>query len=83
MKDIMTEAEATERWCPLARAIISPELKIAKDIPGAVVNREYGGPGADCYCIASECMAWRLAHKPASNGDETGYCGAFGLPRFT
>lgn len=35
------------------------------------------------HCIASKCMAWRCAHKPAASGEETGYCGAFGTPRFT
>ena len=34
-------------------------------------------------CRTSECMAWRLAHKDAADGTERGYCGAFGLPRFT
>lgn len=34
-------------------------------------------------CVASECMAWRLAHKPAASGEETGFCGAFGVPRHT
>jgi hypothetical protein len=28
-------------------------------------------------------MAWRLAHKDSAQGEERGYCGAFGLPRFT
>lgn len=70
MKDILTEQEAKERWCPLARAQRSE-------------NRQIDGSPNNTQCIASECMAWRLAHKPSSNGDETGYCGAFGVPRFT
>ncbi len=66
MKDILTEAEAITRLCPLLAPI-----------------RLDDGDNEQKLCIASKCMAWRLAHKPASSGEETGYCGAFGLPRFT
>lgn len=64
MKDILTEAEAKERWCPY---LIPDEVQ-----PEAAFN-----------CIASKCMAWRLAHKDGPDGQERGYCGAFGIPRFT
>ena len=74
MKDIVTEAEAKERWCPLARAV-DEEI---------VVNRlKDGSPSIAAQCVASECMAWRRAHSDDPTGMERGYCGAFGLPRFT
>lgn len=79
MKDILTEAEAKGRWCPLVR---TGESTTSKGDEHISINRQMGGSPIG-MCIASDCMAWRLAHKPASNGDETGYCGAFGTPRFT
>jgi len=71
MQDIITEKEAKTKWCPMARL---SEM-------GGTLNR--CGPEASLQCIASDCMAWRLAHKDAADGTERGYCGAFGTPRFT
>ncbi len=72
MNDILTEKEAKTRWCPLARTISEKAL-----VAGNRTVAEFP------YCIASQCMAWRLAHKDAADGQERGYCGAFGTPRFT
>jgi len=72
MKDIVTEEEATSRVCPQRPG----ESVKGKD---GVAELTY----IDRMCIASKCMAWRLAHKPAASGEETGFCGAFGHPKFT
>jgi hypothetical protein len=58
----MTEAEATEKWCPFARA----------GIRYAEGNRDPdGGPRAPCRCIASACMAWRWSqHRLEFSYDE-------------
>lgn len=74
MKDILTESEAERRWCPMGR-IVSTVDKVT-----FVANRVDGGLP---LCLASKCMAWRLAHKPSASGEETGFCGAFGVPRHT
>lgn len=71
MKDILTEAEAKERWCPLFSK------------RGLPTNEEMTYGEISQKCIASQCMAWRLAHKDGPDGQERGYCGAFGIPRFT
>lgn len=76
MKDILTEAEAKERWCPLVRVFDTEGDKVIS------ANRSLEGVPIGS-CIASACMAWRLAHKDGPDGSERGYCGAFGMPRFT
>lgn len=79
MKDILTEKEAMERRCPYSFG--APQFTL--DNGGSIgAAPEYST--MKLYperCIASECMAWRLAHKPSSSGEETGFCGAFGVPR--
>jgi hypothetical protein len=74
MKDILTEVEAKERWCPIAQVIGD---NIDESTDKGIRVRRFG------RCVASDCMAWRLAHKPSANGEETGFCGAFGIPRHT
>ncbi len=75
MMDILTEAEARTRKCPF----MFRENPL-KQMPKDGKDLEIVPPEP---CIASDCMAWRLAHKDAADGTERGYCGAFGLPRFT
>lgn len=56
---LLTEDEAKRMWCPLARAV---------DLAGAIpvaANRNRMGADVDCMCIASACMAWRVA-KPST-----------------
>lgn len=79
MQDILTEKEAMTRWCPMGR------FNTGGDEPTSF-NRVSGflkDKHPDMMCIASECMAWRLAHKPSASNEETGFCGAFGVPRHT
>ncbi len=81
MKDILTEAEAKTRWCPMVRGHMEIDQKAA-----TAFNAGINQSGEDVRigkCVAGECMAWRLSHKDGPNGEETGYCGAFGIPRFT
>lgn len=78
MQDIMTEKEAKTRWCPMIRAGEATKESVIS------INRLFDGSSPKgSHCIASDCMAWRLAHKDAADGTERGYCGAFGTPRFT
>jgi hypothetical protein len=75
MQDILTEAEAKARACP---------FRFRKDIPMVVPRADGNLQEIPMLpCIASDCMAWRLAHKDAADGAERGYCGAFGQPKFT
>lgn len=73
---LYTEAEAAERWCPLAR------FKFASTSDNPSCNREGGPNGGDnpwmisgTRCIGSRCMAWRWVIEEAR---ARGYCGAFG-----
>ena len=72
MQDIMTEKEAKTKWCPMMRTGDPTTYDLNNNAFEATAK-----------CIASNCMAWRLAHKDAADGTERGYCGAFGTPRFT
>ncbi len=75
MKDILTEAEAKTRTCPIIRG----QHEAIPDTKNSMSSLVEMAP----RCIAGECMAWRLSHKDGPYGEETGYCGAFGVPRFT
>ena len=72
----MTETEAREKWCPMAR--------VAANRLNGAYNRTStdNTPHHPCVaCIASACMAWRW--KPTPSGatpPDRGYCGAFGRP---
>lgn len=79
---LYTEAEAAERWCPLAR------YKFASTSDNPSCNREGGPSGgtnpwliSGTRCIGSKCMAWRPVDV-VQIGDlgliARGYCGAFG-----
>lgn len=67
---LVTEKEAAELWCPLARApggMFAHEGGQDKRI-GVTQNRGYqmGGPLSNCMCIGSRCMAWRWGEPPRS-----------------
>lgn len=76
----MTEAEASQKWCPMVRYM--PVLGDSGD--WALTNR--GGDSRSensCNCIGASCMAWRwtvtpnIMSGPPSISDSDGYCGAF------
>lgn len=70
---IMTERDALEYWCPLAKTTGET---------GNDAGNRYSSPAgltdypAACQCIASACMAWRWSNASR----ERGFCGAFGRP---
>ena len=76
-ENMMTEAEAKTKWCPLDR--------------GSYSERHIGGTMP--HCIGSDCMAWRWdtdgwawvspgggphVFTMPSDGTARGFCGAFG-----
>lgn len=72
----MTEDEAKEKWCPMARIGYSPQGELFD-------NRQYNF--ATTQCIASTCMMWRYINPSYVKGTEedkklSGYCGLGGKP---
>ena len=48
-----------------------------------MVVRHYDEEAEGTLCGASACMAWRWSHQdPGPNSPATGFCGAFGLPKY-
>lgn len=79
---LMTEDQASTKWCPHAR-------QSAEDF--STYNRmEDGTVSESCLCVASGCMAWRWKRVRDDEGSADGgaailtqtygYCGAFGRP---
>jgi len=67
MKDFITEIEAHKKFCPFT-------FTVARDVDWKP---------DDQLCISARCMAWRWSHQDTSPADPpTGYCGAFGLPKY-
>lgn len=73
MMRLLTEEEAKETWCPMARSIASG--------PGALVaiNRglEVSALPELCMCIASKCAMWEEVFDPKTRR-RAGYCGLKG-----
>ena len=73
----MTECEASLRWCPMAREVVSLGKKDA-----GIGNRYLDERGADyanpagARCIGSYCTAWRW------HDATRGYCGLAGRPTY-
>ena len=60
----MTETEAREKWCPMARRLdADPEYSASAGI-NRMMDSHHLLP-RQCMCIASKCMAWRW--EPASD----------------
>jgi hypothetical protein len=86
---ILTEAQAKEKWCPLAReawlearASETLDSKIRVHPPAiesVVVGNRHNDSPRISRCIGSGCMAWRPVMRPGSDV-EVGFCGAFGKP---
>jgi hypothetical protein len=92
----MTEQEARDKWCPMAR--VSTYLD-GNPAESAANRTDEGIPYAGSRCIASDCMMWRkqcfARHKETGDlypvevlllGDDWetvenhGYCGLGGKP---
>lgn len=87
MKDFVTELEATAKRCPLIEtAPPKPVLLPPRAGGSGTSTAEYGTsyePAKPPLCLASSCMAWRWSHQDSGPiAEPTGFCGAFGLPRY-
>lgn len=79
LSNVMTEAEAAEKWCPHAVRPMPEEPHYEQPL---VANRGGTGMGA-CSCLGSRCMFWQW-HDRGSRYDglkgvehaPRGYCGA-------
>lgn len=79
----MTESEAKQRWCPMARVVMTPQDPTWQN--QALTNRGTFDTGNGIMCIASDCMIWREADRiedPRKFGNfiPTGYCGLANKP---
>jgi hypothetical protein len=75
---MMTEQQATARWCPFAR-VARIESTTHGASPAVIVggtNRDALGkspnPVGSCRCIGSACMAWRWAFNVEDKLDTKG-----------
>ena len=75
----MTEAEASDRWCPFVRQTWATRNECGgwstaghPAFNVAVIERTDPPIEHRCPCIASECMAWR------ETSERRGYCGLAG-----
>lgn len=77
----MTEQEAKEKWCPMARSTAG---YVRGELIQAAVNtyeESYTNPN----CMVSDCMMWRWDYEVDKWGDPVsnpvlGYCGLAGKP---
>ncbi len=68
---LMTEEEAGQRWCPLARDSNTGGNRTRFGGDGSPVDPQYGAEMAgDFPCIGSQCMAWRWDMTWASATEE-------------
>lgn len=70
----MTESEAREKWCPMARC---PYESLGRGIT-AINTARNTYREMETKCMASACMMWRNSHTV--NGEHQGYCGLAGKP---
>lgn len=79
----VTEAEAKEKWCPMARVSYhSPAVEgLFPAEQGYIGNREHSdGPIQSSLCIGSACMMWRWGQEPDDDFEVEGkgFCGLAG-----
>lgn len=63
-----SEEAARSKWCPFANRLI--EVQLGRKSSWKVANRNEDDEPA-CFCVATDCMAWRQA--PDAPG--WGWCG--------
>ena len=66
----MTEKEAKQKWCPMARLVAEPTRGVYTPPCNGAIDHT-NGDTLRLKCIASDCMMWR---NPAG-GTTTGGCG--------
>ena len=74
--NMMTEAEAKTKWCPMVRT--QPFIGAEKDC-WATTNRGWGGSldvvtPLGTKCLASDCMLWQWDNA-ITDGPRKGRCG--------
>jgi len=83
---LVTEKEAVEKWCPMARVATPVTAHLTGHVIAAIACNRSSRSAPDqrlkaevspesARCIGSRCMAWRWAIE---EGRARGYCGAFG-----
>lgn len=71
----MTEKDAKDKWCPLARAMEFDYVDDTYDVKGfAATNR--GQALYDCQCLGSKCMAWVWIGSELDGDERHGICSA-------
>ena len=82
---LLTEKEASEKWCPLVRwKFSSTSDQPASNRETSATVEEGNNPfhHKGTRCIGSKCMAWRGADIYSNEVGmrvHRGYCGAFGV----
>lgn len=76
---IVTESEATAKWCPHSRVFTLQEGR-EDTMTSAGTNRfENGALPKGSRCLGSQCMSWRWEHTPiyglAPSDPPRGFCG--------
>ena len=81
MRDmLMTEEEAREKWCPMARTFhVSKEGPQLGPFNRFLIEERPMRLHKEVKCIASDCMMWRQVDgnpmNPSTMGKTFGYCG--------
>ena len=80
----ITESEAKTKWCPFSRVGFQGGASVNRHPMDYYPGRPSEGVVEDTRCIASGCMAWRVAEGVVPNGKagpkhvadvSQGYCG--------
>lgn len=75
---MLTEDQAKTKWCPYAQVITQCETADEFAPAGNRVQVQRGGktvtfgPVVTAKCLASDCMAWRVAPTGTTTGMEVG-----------
>ena len=80
---LLTEEEATSRWCPFARVALGGRLptsmnrvqEIGRVNDDATVTRGAVTLPGGAYCIASKCMAWAPRGLCSQSGERLAKAG--------
>jgi hypothetical protein len=91
---LLTENEATQKWCPFSRALLvhveddegepfDEQDPVHNRLVVEGVNDQGFSPDEELdqgkTCLGSRCMAWRWVRR-SEDGEMVGYCGLAGTP---